>query len=241
MLISRRRTASRIASGFSVAAIGVLGAPALAAAGSFTAPSGLAAGSFYRLVFVTSTTITGSSTTIGDYNAAATGAAALNTALPATTWAAIASTAATDAATNIACGAGCAADPLFLVNGSEVAVTLADFFAGTVMNPIAVDEAGAVVANGGTQGPYVWTGSNADGTGATGAALGTTDPVTGNPYGTGNGLTTGFTTSLSTSLLPLYAISAPIEVSNAPEPASFPLLLAGTVLLGTFRRRRPSA
>ena len=72
-------------------------------------------------------------------------------------------------------------------------------------------------------------------------ALGTTDPVTGNPYGTGNGLTTGFTTSLSTSLLPLYAISAPIEVSNAPEPASFPLLLAGTVLLGTFRRRRPSA
>ena len=239
--MSRHVSASRIASRLSVAAIGVLGAPALAAAGSFTAPSGLAAGSFYRLVFVTSTTITGSSTTIGDYNTAATNAAALNSALPATTWTAIASTAATDAATNIACGVGCAADPLFLVNGSEVAITLADFFAGTVMNPIAVDEAGAVVPNGGTQGPYVWTGSNADGTGANSAALGTTDPVTGNPYWTGNGLTTGFTYAQSTSLLPLYAISAPIEVSNAPEPASFPLLLAGTVLLGIFGHRRRSA
>ena len=231
----RSSPASRSSIGVSVLAVGVLGAPLAAWGGTFTQPSGLAVGSSYRLVFVTSNVYDATATTISTYNTDVTGDAAANAALPATTWAAIASTATTDASTNAACAiAGCANDPLFMVNGAEVAATLADFFAGTTS--ITVTEAGNAYTGG-----YVWTGSNADGTAATGNELGATYPEVGAPTaaGSGNGLTVGITDQ-NIILQSLYAISAPIVVTATPEPASAPLLAVGAALLAALGLRRRS-
>ncbi|MGH7043724.1 MAG: PEP-CTERM sorting domain-containing protein, partial [Acetobacteraceae bacterium] len=224
------QTSARAALMASAIAVGILGAPALVWAGTFTAPPGLAPGQAYRLVFETSTTTEATSTAISTYNSFVTAAAGNNSALPSTTWAAIASTADVDAVTNTACiPAGCAADPIYLVDGTEVAASLADFFAGTLLNAIDLDESGA--SNGG----YAWTGSNSDGTADSGATLGTADPVIGIP-GAGNGLYNFLLDQ--TDLYSLYAISAPIEVTGVPEPASWALLLTGTMLLAARRWRR---
>ena len=231
----RSSPASRSAIGLPALAVGVLGVPLAAWGGTFAQPNGLAVGASYRLVFVTSSAYDATATTISTYNNDVTGDAAANTALPATTWAAIASTAGTAATTNTACAiAGCANDPLFMVDGTEVAATLADFFAGTTA--ITVTEAGSAYPGG-----YVWTGSNADGTAATGNELGATYPEVGAPsgFGSNNGLAAGITNQKAI-LQSLYAISAPLVVTATPEPASAPLLAVGAALLAALglRRRR---
>jgi len=234
--------------GWSALTVGILGVPLAAWGGTFTQPIGLAVGSSYRLVFVTSgivnqptpTAYQATATTISTYNGDVAAAAALNSALPATTWAAIASTATTAASANAACAiAGCTSDPLFMPNGAEVAATLADFFAGTTA--ITVTEAGTTYLGG-----YVWTGSNADGSAATGNELGTTNPEFGTPYsqafiGTQNNGLAVAAFSLKTTYYSLYAISAPLVVTATPEPASASLLAVGTALLAALGLRRRSA
>jgi hypothetical protein len=217
----------------SIFATAVAGMPMVAMAGSFTPPTS----GPYRLAFVTSDTTVATSTDISTYNSFVTSEAAFNSALPITSWTAIASTASTDALSNTSCNiAGCASDPIYLVDGTELATTLANFFADNLLstNAIAVDETGAAYGGG-----YVWTGSNSDGTGAAGATLGTSYPEFGDPYAD-NGLSNADLFSSSTDYS-LYAISAPIGSSiNVPEPASAAILLTGVVALAASGNRRRS-
>ncbi len=212
----------------------LLGAPGIASAQSFsfTPPAGVMS---YRLAFVTSDTIAATSTDISTYNGFVTSEAALDTSLPSTTWTAIASTSSISAASNISCGATCDAnDPIYLIDGTtEVATSAAALFAGTILNAIAEDENANSVAPG-----YVWTGSNADGSAATGDELGSSNPSFGD---------TGYTPYLltiqpplpyfydSSATLPIFAISGEIDV---PEPMSLSLLAMGGLATGMVRRLR---
>ena len=227
--------------GATVAAMCLLGVPGMALADSFTPPAGV---TDYRLAFVTDDTTDATSTTISDYNTFVTDDAANNRSLPATTWTAIASTPSTDggvdAATNISCGTLCDETvPIFLVDGTtEVAASTDDLLSpSSIMNVIDEDENGNA-----TQYSYVWTGSNADGTAATGNELGSSTPVFGNPFYDGGynmiDLGPDFFDG-SSDEFPLYAISG--EISSAvPEPATLSLLAFGGAVLGLLRRRRPA-
>src|SRR5690349_17304257 len=151
--------------GASVATACLLGLPAAAAAGPFTPPAGV---THYRLAFVTDDTTTAQSTDIADYNNFVTNDAANNSSLPTTTWTAIASTSGpisftaignavgVDAASNITCGATCDSSvPIYLVDGTQVAISADAMFSGTIVHSIDADENGNNLDLS-----YVWTGSN---------------------------------------------------------------------------------
>lgn len=228
-------------------ALTMVATPAIA--GVFDAPTGLAPGSSYRLMFITSDPTAATSTSIADYNSFAATEAALNPLLPTTSWAAIGSTATTSAIANTdggsTTGAAYTSDPLFMVNGSEVTASLQKFFASAVfyaanapgsliINPLTLDENGNNASSN-----YLWAGSNADGTAATGAQLGSSDPAIWALNTDGSPI---FVAQLSdTETLQMIAVSAPIEVGTpVPEPASGGLLAAGVGMLGLlgWRRRR---
>jgi hypothetical protein len=172
--------------GTSLAAMCLLGVSdiALASPGAvFVAPAGV---TDYRLAFVTDdTTMAGTSSavnsSISTYNAFVTADAANNPNLPTTTWSAIVSTATMSATANIFCGSHCNASvPIYPVDGTTLVATSATaLFAGTILNAIDKDENGI-----GTSASYVWTGSNADGTAASGNELGLSAPEYGDPYST---------------------------------------------------------
>ena len=211
--------------------VAVHAAPAVA----FVPPSGV---SHYRLAFVTSATRPATSTNIADYNAFVTAAAANNSTLPATTWKALASTQSVSAASNISCGAACDSGvPIFLIDGTtEVATSANALFAGAILNTISELETGTDAVS--TLGflAYVWTGSNPDGTAATGFELGRSRAVN----GTANGLLGSMITlsdDPSANLHSLFAISGDITSNtNVPEPGSLALL--GTAVLGALGMRR---
>ena len=80
-------------------------------------PIGLAPGMQYQLIFVTRDGRDATSSNIADYNAFVTAQAALNPLLPLTTWHAVASTVAVNAATN----APSLGLPVYNTGGEEVA------------------------------------------------------------------------------------------------------------------------
>jgi hypothetical protein len=216
--------------GASLSAMCLLGVSSVALA----SPGGVAE---YRLAFVTDADIAGSSADIATYNQFAATQAALNTSLPTTTWKAIVSTATMSAANNISCGAACNANvPIFLIGGTEVATSTINLFRGSagIMNVIAEDENGASAS-----GAYVWTGSNSDGTAATGHVMGESAPVFGwNEIGF-PGFMFGYGETGESDTLPVYAISG--ALSAVPEPTSLSLLAfsgAAIGLMRKFRRRR---
>jgi hypothetical protein len=117
----------------------------------------------YQLVFVTSTTVSGSSPNLSTYNTFVNSVAATST-LPGVSnllWRAIASALnqipAIPARTNAMVSA-----PVYLVDGTTLVATgYSDLWDGSILNPINKDQNGADVVSG-TQ---VWTGcANADGT-----------------------------------------------------------------------------
>jgi len=206
--------------GASVAAICLLGMPTLALA------------SEYRLAFVTDDTTDATSSDITTYNSFVTADAALNLSLPSTTWTAIASTPSINAAANISCGTVCDNNvPIFLVDGTEVATSAAALFAGSILNPIAEDE------NGNFSSSYVWTGSNADGTAATGNELGASFTMLG--FNCCGGTMLALAPDANSDELPLYAISGVLNTVDAtPLPAALPLFATGLAALGLLGRRR---
>ncbi len=226
--------------GMSVAMAGLLGWPAMALAGvAPTLPIGLAPGSSYRLAFVTSTTYDDvSSTSISTYNGDVTTDAGLNNSLPSTTWYAIASTEAESAFNNINCG-GCANDPIFLVDGTEVAGSLSALFNADNVNlleGIDLDESGNSNYN------YVWTGSTSTGGINSGNALGDSYAevaYAGDTDGTAFDAGYGFQSTQSYFTPSLYAISGTLTVPGTlPEPTTLALLASGGVVAGMLRRLR---
>lgn len=230
-------------------AVSVAATPASAWATSvFDAPTGLAPGSYYRLMFITTDTTDGTSSSIADYNSFVTSEAEQNSLLPTTSWTAIVSTPTTNAIDNTDGGSTSSAaytsDPIYMVDGTEVVASLEDFFAASdyltnsnfedslMINPLSEDQNGNLDGGG-----YVWSGSNEDGTTATSYEMGSNDPQTWGFYGDGSPYV-AFAYA-DDSELPLIAISAPILVGTpVPEPASAPLFAAGTAMLAALGIRR---
>ena len=227
--------------------VGALGAGTLVGAhdaqAQFTLPTGLAAGSTYRLAFVTSGTIAATSTDIATYNSFVNAQAALNNALPTTNWFAIASTATTSAANNIACGGTCATDPVYLVTGTEVVASAANLFAATTNGSIALMSAIDVTQTNQIENSiyntYVWTGSLNDGSSNITSPLGSAYPQLGGTWTNYQDYINFSTGDSSAVPYYLYAISGELTVPAAvPEPGSAPLMASGLMLAAGLVWRR---
>ncbi len=179
-------------------------------------PAGLNPGDVYQLAFVTTGTTTATSAVIQDYNAFVNAQGALSPALTGTnmgvTWSAIGSTTTVNAQTNAFVQA-----PVYLLNSTQIATGFADFWDGSLLTPLNIDQFGQ--ASGAT---IAWTGSFFDGTVsvppgyALGGALGLArsgNPQKSNVEWVFDGL--GYA---QTQQFPMYALSNPLTV--VPEPAS---------------------
>lgn len=251
------------------AALAIMATPIVAHA-QFTPPAGVTE---YRLLFVSADAFNydgtynadtpdgldggAGSTSNSDYNNFANTEAAQNTSLPSATWTAIISTPSTSAVAAV-CGVTCDTTvPIYLVDGTEVATSLAALFnTGTTALLNAPDEDQFGKANW----TKVWTGSNADGSADTGNEAGalSNNTTLGNSYASdSNFLTNGYPdycngvtacsnydpysdpqTSYFNDYNSIYAISDVITVP-VPEPVmGSALLMGGIAVTRMFRRRR---
>ena len=168
-----------------VVALGVVSSAAPAA--PIVVPAGLSPGDQYRLVFVTSTITDATSPDIAYYNSFVTAAANTQTALAAlgTTWTAIASTPAADAQMNSDTTQDSVNSfvPIFRLDGELVAESVFVFWYGARLEPIDLDQSGAL------RDTPVWTGTSSDGTDNFNGPLGDPSPIFGF---SGSQLSTGF-------------------------------------------------
>lgn len=199
-------------------------------------------GTKYRLAFVTSTTRDAKSSNIADYNSFVTTAANSVPELAAlgTTWMAIGSTATVDARDNTQTnpnsdGAGV---PLFLVDGTLLALGNVDFWDGTIDHSLNVLPSGISL----TEDPFgnaflAHTGTLSNGTKALGLDLpgslgspGDFEKVFGgNPFSTNHNWIEGAGSRQGLNL-PFYAISGTLTAVHAvPEPSSVVMLATGAL------------
>ena len=204
-----------------------------------TTPTDLNVGDQYRLVFVTSGTMTAESGDIADYNAFVDGFGDIAIA---SDWKAIASTeGGVDAHDNIGTAGG---DGVSIYNlaGERVANNYSDFWDGSIQTAIKYDESGAAV--GGAD--AIWTGSTT--AGETAYGLGT-DVIYGSTYGAANGssdIWIDYETTQTDDPGRLYGMSDIFTVPSSdpiPEPAS---VISWTLLgivgcVGTWWNRRRKA
>ena len=217
-----------------LAATGVsLSVVALASAADATPLSSLAPGSSYRLLFTTRGTVSATSTDISVYNTFVTNQAALNSALPVTSWKDIGSTTAVNATINVSCGSSCDASvPIFTLDGTQIASSTNSFFSGSILSRLDVDQFGARSYE------YVWTGSTSAGVAST-SALGQANVTLGDAISPSFALNSQFT-GAGNQPNPLYGISGALTVPtpvSVPEPASLLLLGLGGMAAGLARRR----
>jgi hypothetical protein len=199
-------------------------------------PDGLAPGESYHWMFITRGTIDSTSADIAVYDAFANAEAALNPDLAGLSWHAIASTETVDARLNAPVNG-----PVFLLDGARFADDFPDMWDGSNVPFNAVpeiDQFGVVRVP--DSAPWVWTGTDHDGT-AFGLGLG------GQADNWAGRYTSVFPTWLievhlgSNTEFPIYALSGPIKaqaVPTVPEPSGMALL--GIVLGSLVLRRRES-
>jgi hypothetical protein len=196
----------------------------------------------YRIAFVTSNhdIMATFDRTMADYNADVTTAAGLVTELNdlSTTWTAIASTPTVDARDNSGTNPSSTGIPIYTTSGLRIADDNADLWDGSIQNPIFKDDGTSAgnLTGGNAYADYTWTGSWADGTGASsgdGRQLSTDGTIRVSRGGRidsswMNGVSINSSDSRGARL---YGISGVI-----PEPATMSLLAIGGLAL--IRRRR---
>lgn len=206
--------------------VSLLAAPAALFGTVLTLPSGLAPGAQYRIVFVTSTSTTATSTTIGDYdtivNTDANAAGSLLAPLGAT-WEAIGSTSSVNAIDHI----GSADVPIFLLDGTKVAdSTLGLWSLAGLDTASGID----LTETGGTPGLFTWTGTDGNGKADPLDYLGSAvAAIEGCTITANNPLWVNAGNPKPSTELQLYGISSVLTVPT-PEP-TYGLILAGALLV----------
>jgi hypothetical protein len=196
----------------------------------------------YRIAFATSShQMADSSRTITDFNADVTAAAGLISELAGlgSTWTAIASTPTVDARDNTGTNPSSTGVPIYTTTGLRIADDNADLWDGTIQNVIWLDDGTTPVPGG--FGDYQFTGSNADGTGASsgdGRQLSTDGNLR---VSRGGKVDSGWISGVSISSADtrggrLLGMSGVISGAVVPEPSSMSLLALGGLAL--LRRRR---
>ncbi len=157
----------------------------------------------FQEIFVTGDTTTGTSSSISTYNSFVASEAAQNSALPGpsqgVTWTAVASTASVAANVNAPTGSY----PVYDTGGYLVSVDNS-IYTGSLASPITYTQ----FVNG-SHPQYALTGSNADGSAATGQTLGSGSVIVGNSEATNSTWLDGASQS-SSSGFAMYALSSPI-------------------------------
>ena len=206
-------------------------------------PAGLELGDSFRLLFATSTVGDASATDIADYNTfVQTAAAAGHADIQAHSdgFRVVASTAAVDARDNTETtyDADAPGVPIYWLGGARVADDYEGFYDGGWDDEAgATDEAGrARSLTASSERPY--TGSNHDGTQATGKALGSDSVRVGRPHDSGSndyGPIGSDTDSPAADERPFYALSAVFVVARASVSASWSLAPDGLATGDRFR------
>jgi hypothetical protein len=203
------------------------------------APIGLAPGSQYQLIFVTAVGHSAASDDITVYNTFVSGEAAAGVpfGLPSTTWHAVASTESVDANAN----APSSTLPVYNTAGELVAAAGVGIYSGALDNAVAFDQYGDVALE--AQEVDVWTGSDSQGFGIAGAALGDVsgDSEVGRLAVDSTWLEFEVRPQFDEVALsrPLYALSEPL--TTVPEPSVAALVGAALLVIGgtrLLRRRR---
>jgi hypothetical protein len=218
---------------------GVLSVSGTASATLIEAIANLNEGDNYRVVFVTSTGRTATSTDINVYNnfvsnVARNGSVTSTLALE---WAALASTSTINAQVNTGISSlDNRAVTIFSTFGDIIATSGQDLWNGTLMNPIIYNE--AAIRGRGT---YVWTGINSIGAFMSDYELGSLYPMSGD---SGEDHHVWSSTYRFHQLYPwsLYGISNEITkpIVNVPSPGTIILLSMGLAGLSFTRYRRQS-
>lgn len=220
---------------------GLISTPTMAA---LVTPPSLNPGDQYRIVFVTSSKIRGTSTNINTYNVFADGLG--DSALFASDWTAILSTPTVDARTNTLTTGSGAGISIWLVDGStKVADSYSDLWDGSLDNSINQTQTGGAppITFGAAR---VWTGSSDDGLEFSNTrGLGTANPINGDASAAnGSWIFAGSVASSNPfsgdPFLPVYALSGVLQVPSAvPIPAAAWLFGSGLLgLAGVARQKK---
>jgi hypothetical protein len=204
-------------------------------------PSGLNPGDPYRVIFISSEMGDATSPDISHYNTlvdSVANAGGSDLALFGATWVVVGSTPTVDALTNI----GSFTSPVYNTAGLLVAINSTALWSGTLSNAVGYDENGNSLLSQSAD-----TGTNSNGTGASGFELGGIAPPSGVVFdGQANSTTS---TWVAGGLLPrtfagrhFYGISSDIifgAPAAVPEPGTFGLMLMGAMLTaGVLRSQR---
>ena len=173
-------------------------------------PAAVGPGTSFRLLFITSTGIECTSTSIGTYNTHVQGRAATgaNIGSYSSQFKAVASTSAIDARTN---ASGAVDAVIYWVNGAKVADNTADFYDGSWDSRAGRTQSGSAVANS----ERMWTGSNSNGTKHASDYLGSSDKCR---FGSMSGSTplSVNSNSIRSNMYRLFALSPVFQTTTTP-------------------------